>query len=70
MTEIMKAARSRAEAKFTATQKKGEKLLKEKEKQRKESAEKLARLRALRLERESAEKGEKSPAGDDQQGQE
>ncbi len=53
---MMRTVRSKAEAQFTATQKKNEKALKEKEKLRKEKADQLKRLRALRLEKEAADK--------------
>lgn len=50
----MKIVRSKAEAKFRASQKKEDKLIKDKEQSRKVSAEKLARLRAQRLGKENA----------------
>lgn len=51
---MYKSAKSRAEEKFAASQKKSKKYLKEKEQARQERAEKMARLRALRLANESA----------------
>ena len=53
---MIRTARTKADAQFTATQKKSEIILKEKEKLRKEKAEKMNRLRALRLEKEAADK--------------
>jgi len=52
----MKVARSKAEQQFTATQKKDDKALMEKEKVKKEAADKVARLRALRMGKEAADK--------------
>ncbi len=53
---MWKSVRSRAEEQFAATQKKAKHALKEKEKARQDSAEKVARLRALRLAKEAADK--------------
>ncbi len=53
---MSKSAKSTAEEKFAATQKKDEPFLNEKEKARLENAEKVARLRALRLAKEAADK--------------
>ena len=53
---MRKSARLRAEAQFTATQKKSDQALKEKEKAAQKIAEKNARLRALRLAKEAADK--------------
>ncbi len=53
---MLKPARSRAEKLFTATQKKDNQLLKEKEKAQQERAKHLATLRALRLAKEAADK--------------
>ncbi|MBT6096279.1 MAG: hypothetical protein HOH04_15445 [Rhodospirillaceae bacterium] len=53
---MMRTVRSRAEAQFTATQKKDEKALKEKEKLKKDKADQLKRLRTLRLDKEAADK--------------
>ncbi len=50
------SARLRAEELFTATQKKTNPVLKEKERARQHIAEKTARLRALRLAKEAADK--------------
>tara|TARA_E500000331_G_scaffold351707_1_gene398893 strand:+ start:2833 stop:3009 length:177 start_codon:yes stop_codon:yes gene_type:complete len=52
----MKSAKLRAEAQFTATQKKSDKVLKEKERLRKERADQLIRLRNLRLKSEGSDK--------------
>ena len=49
-------AKSRADALFTATQKKEKQALKEREKARQKDAEQVARLRALRLAKEAADK--------------
>ncbi len=62
---MLKSVKSRAEEQFAATQKKGKKALKEKEKARQERAEHVASLRALRLAKEAADKkaaAEKSAA--------
>ena len=48
-TDLLKQVWSKAESKFRASEKKEERLLKEKEQIRKERAEKLNRLRAQRL---------------------
>ena len=56
ITEMLKSVKSRAEQQFTATQKKGKKALKEKDKARQERAEHVASLRALRLAKEAADK--------------
>ncbi len=53
---MLRSAKSRAEERFAATQKKGKQALKEKEKARQESAEHVANLRALRLAKEAADK--------------
>jgi len=53
---MLKSVKSRAEEQFAATQKKGKKALKEKEKARQERAEHVASLRALRLAKEAADK--------------
>ena len=53
---MLKSARSRAEERFAATQKKDKQALNEKEKARQEEAENVARLRALRLVKEAADK--------------
>ncbi len=53
---MLKSAKSRAEEKFAATQKKDEQALKEKEKARQDRAEQVSRLRALRLAKEAADK--------------
>ncbi len=50
------AGRSKAEALFTATQKKDKEVLKEKELAKLAASEKTARLRALRLAKEAADK--------------
>ncbi len=57
---MIKSSITKAEARFTATQKKDKKLLTEREKSRKENADKLARLRALRLDKEEAELRQKA----------
>ena len=59
---MRKSAKMSVEKQFTATQKKSDKALKEKEKGRRELAEKVARLRALRLAKEAAD----SEAAEDQ----
>jgi len=58
-----KVAISKAERQFTATQKKDDKALKEKEKAKKDAADKVARLRGLRLEKETAAKNAAEKAG-------
>jgi len=52
---MWKSARSTAEEKFAATQKKAKKVLKEKERAEQERTEKVTRLRGLRLAKEAAE---------------
>ena len=52
---MSKSAKSTAEEKFAATQKKAKQVLNEKEKARLENAEKVANLRALRLAKEAAD---------------
>ena len=51
---MSKSARSTAEEKFAAIQKKDKQFLNEKEQARLENAEKVAKLRALRLAKEAA----------------
>jgi hypothetical protein len=53
---MLKSAKSKAEELFTATQKKDQLALKEKEKAQRERADHVAGLRALRLAKEAAEK--------------
>ncbi len=53
---MSKSAKSTAEEKFAATQKKAKQVLNEKDKARLENAEKVANLRALRLAKEAANK--------------
>ena len=53
---MQKSVRARADEQFAATQKKGKKALKEKDKARQEIAERMARQRALRLAKEAADK--------------
>ena len=53
---MRKAAKSRAESLFTATQKKDQEVQKEKEKALQERAEHTAKLKALRLAKEAADK--------------
>ena len=53
---MMKSAKSRAEEKFAATQKKYKQAVKEKEKERQKELEHTASLRALRLAKEAADK--------------
>lgn len=53
---MLKSAKSRAEELFTATQKKDQLALKEKEKVQRERADHVAGLRALRLAKEAADK--------------
>lgn len=60
---MVKSTRSRAEERFTATQKKNEQALKERERARKERAANTARLRALRLAREAGD-AKKSDGGE------
>ena len=55
-TVDVKTAQSRAESMFRASQKKDDRFLKEKEKDRQEKAEKLARLRAQRMAKENADR--------------
>ena len=52
---MSKSAKSTAEEKFAAIQKKDKQVLNEMEKARLENAEKVARLRALRLAKEAAD---------------
>ncbi|MCZ6452802.1 MAG: hypothetical protein O6909_01050 [Alphaproteobacteria bacterium] len=51
-----KSAKSRAEIKFAATQKRDQQFLNEKEKAQQELVERVAKLRALRLAKEAADK--------------
>lgn len=53
---MQKSARARAEEQFAATQKKAKQALNEKEKARREIADRMARQRALRLAKEAADK--------------
>ena len=53
---MLKSARSKAEEKFRANQKKYDQALSEREKARKKEAEHTAGLRALRLAKEAADK--------------
>lgn len=53
---MLKSVKTKAEEKFSAIQKKGKKVLKEKEKARLERAKHVADLRALRLAKEAADK--------------
>ena len=53
---MLKSVKSRAEEKFTATQKKNKQVLKGKKKEQQERAEHVASLRALRLAKEAADK--------------
>lgn len=53
---MSKSARSKAEAQFTATNKKDTKALMDREKVRQQKADQVARLRALRLAKEAADK--------------
>ena len=50
------SARARAEEQFSATQKKDEQVLNERERERQEKAAHVAKLRALRLAKEAADK--------------
>lgn len=52
---MSKSAKSTAEEKFAAIQKKAKQVLNEKDKARLENAEKVANLRALRLAKEAAD---------------
>ncbi len=52
---MLKSVKARAEQHFTATQKKDNQELKEKEKARQETTERVARLRALRLAKEAGD---------------
>jgi hypothetical protein len=54
---MMMTMKSRAEEKFSATQKKDKQALTEREKAWQQRMEHTARLRALRLEKEAADKG-------------
>jgi len=56
MAKTLKSMGSRAEKHFTATQKKDDQLLKERQKTRREAADHIARLRALRLAKEAADR--------------
>ncbi len=60
---MLKTARSRAEELFTATQKKDQQALKQKEKAGQELAERVAKLRALRLAKEASDKEAAEQAG-------
>jgi len=62
----MKTARSKAEQQFSATQKKDEKAIKEKENAKKEAAGKVARLRALRLKKKDADRTVAREVGSDE----
>ena len=53
---MLKSVKTKAEEQFAATQKKGKKVLKEKEIAQLERAEHVARLRALRLAKKAADK--------------
>ena len=53
---MLKSARARAEEQFAATQKKAKQALNEKEKARREIAERMAKQRSLRLAKEAADK--------------
>ena len=53
---MSKSAKSTAEEKFAAIQKKAKQVLNEKDKARLENTEKVANLRALRLAKEAADK--------------
>ncbi len=53
---MLKSVKSRAEEKFTATQKKNKQAMNEKEKALQERAKHVASLRALRLAKEAADK--------------
>ena len=57
---MLKSARSRAEAQFAATQKKGKPALNEMEKEQQGRAENTAKLRALRMAKEAADKADKA----------
>jgi colicin import membrane protein len=56
ITDMEKSAKSRAEIKFAATQKRDQQFLNEKEKAQQELVERVAKLRALRLAKEAADK--------------
>jgi hypothetical protein len=53
---MLKTAKSRAEERFSATQKKGKQILKEKEIAERARSKHVASLRALRLAKEAADK--------------
>jgi hypothetical protein len=53
---MLKSAKSRAEKLFSATQRKDQQALREREKARQEKAELVTRLRGLRLAKEAADK--------------
>jgi hypothetical protein len=55
-TVNVKNAQSKAESMFRASQKKDDRFLKEKERDRQEKAEKLARLRSQRMAKENADR--------------
>src|SRR5690606_31837004 len=59
---MSKSAKSRAEAQFTATQRKDKQALKEREKAEQERAQHTARLKALRLAKEAVDKEEADKA--------
>ena len=62
-TERDAAARSRAQALWGKEKKKGEEVLKARDKERQEEAVKVARLRGLRLAKEEAERKAAAEAG-------
>jgi hypothetical protein len=59
---MQKSAKSKAEQMFSASQKKADQFLKQKEKAWQELTEKTARLKARRLEKEAAEAAEAGKA--------
>jgi hypothetical protein len=60
---MLKSAKSRAEQLFTATQKKDQQALREKEKAEQDRADHVSNLRALRLAKEAADKDAAEKAG-------
>ena len=62
---MLRSVKLKAEKQFAASQKKDKQVLKEKEKVRQETAEKMARLRALRLAKEAADKEAAEKAASD-----
>ncbi|MGF1628136.1 MAG: hypothetical protein ACFCUT_01560 [Kiloniellaceae bacterium] len=65
--DMWKSNKSRAEQHFASTQKKDDKVLKQKEKTQRERDERMARLRDLRLAKEAAEQTAAEPPASEQE---